>query len=365
MLRSRRFWLSTAVSLVFLALFLLRVDVGEMWDDLRTAQYGWVVLGLVAYFVSVFFRALRWQYLLRPMAHVGLGRLYRIVVVGYMANNVLPFRLGELVRAYYLGTKTGISKSSGLATIVVERVFDGLALLSFLLVVSFSLLLVGTLRGLGESAGILWLLLAMALSVLFVVAIVVLALLAHNPPWLQALTLRLVAVAPHRVRLRLLNVVAFFIRGLAVLRSPQRLVGVFLLSLPVWLLEALMYLLIGYSFGLNHLFSNGGELVAAMLLVTAVANMGLSIPSSPGGIGPFEFFAQGTLVLLGIEEPVASAFAIALHAALLGPVTGLGLIFLWVESVSLAQLTRQGIRPSSATAEVAAEGMVARGDETL
>ena len=127
--KSYRFWLAIGISALFLGIFLSRLDIGETWEILGEANYFALVPAILVYFGSVFFRTFRWQYLLAPVKGLSVRRLYPVVVVGYMANNILPVRLGEVVRAYYVGEREKVSKVAALATIAVERVFDGLTLL--------------------------------------------------------------------------------------------------------------------------------------------------------------------------------------------------------------------------------------------
>jgi uncharacterized membrane protein YbhN (UPF0104 family) len=102
----------------------------------------------------------------------------------------------------------------------------------------------------------------------------------------------------------------------------------------------MLYLLIAFSFDLHQVFEPALLLVPVVLLVMAASNLASSIPSSPGSIGTFEFPAAAALVLVGVGEGVAGAYAILVHVALLLPVTALGLVFLWVAHMSLARLTR-------------------------
>jgi uncharacterized protein (TIRG00374 family) len=340
LLKSPRFWLATGISLLFLALFFSRIDIGETGEKLGEADYRLIVPAVLVYFVAVFFRALRWQYLLSPMGVFAIRRLYPVVVVGYMANNLLPIRLGEVVRAYYLGERERVSKTTALSTIAVERVFDGLTLLFFAAVVSMFLPLVGILQGLGERAGVPWVLLALAMSMPFVVTIAIMVVASFSPPWLEGLVYRVTALLPARFRPKIKGLVHLFVEGLDVLKSPRRFLAVFLLSLPVWLVEALMYYIIGLSFGLDAFFSPA-EMAGVILLVTATSNLATSIPAAGGGIGTFEVAAAATLTLLGAEGADAGAYTIVLHVALLLPVTLLGLVFLWVGNLSLARLARE------------------------
>lgn len=339
MLRSRRLWLGTIVSFIFILMFLLRVDLSSMWDSLKNARYIYLIPAISIYFISVFFRTLRWKYLLRPITdeEIGMVKLYRVVVVGYMANNILPVRLGEFVRSYYLGRKMNVSATSTLATIVIERVFDGLVLLFFLLITALSIPMSSTFQGLGDALGVPWVLIPLGLSIPFLIAIGILFNLAHFSGRIN----HFFQSAPPRLRERLVKLASFFIQGLLILRSPKQISRIFLLSLPIWLSEALMYLLVGYSFGLNEVIPGIVQIASVILLVTAVANLSIAFPSSPGGIGPFEFFTLTILLLVGVHESIASAYALALHATVLVPVTILGFIVLWLDNLSLGQLYRQ------------------------
>ena len=340
MLKSYRFWLAIGVSLLFLGLFFSQIDLRETWERLGEADYFLLIPAILVYFVAVYFRTLRWQYLLAPVKGLAVRRLYPVVVVGYMANNLIPLRLGEVVRAYYLGEREKISKVSALATIAVERVFDGLTLLFFAAVVSLFLPLVGLLQGLGERAGIPWVLLALAMSMPFVLIAAFMVVASSSPRWLETLVDRVTGLLPGQVGSRVNGLAHLFIDGLAVLQSPRRLLAVFLLSLPVWLLEALMYYILAFSFGLDQVFSMA-EMVGVILLVTSVSNLATAVPAAGGGIGAFEVAAAVTLTLLGAEGATAGAYTIVVHTALLVPVTLLGLIYLWMDKMSLGQLTRE------------------------
>ena len=345
MAKSRRFWLGLAASLIFVLLFLLTLDFRGMVEALAHAKYMYVLPAIAFYFVAVMFRTLRWRYLLRPLRSLSTTRLFPVVVVGYMVNNLLPVRLGELVRSYYLGEREGVSKTAGLATILVERVFDGLVLLFFVAVIAMFLPLAGLVKGLGESSRVPWPLLSGALSLPFFVILGILILMAFYPPGLKRLVERITRPLPRGIGPKLQELVELFIQGLIVLRSPRNLLALFALSFPVWLFEAALFFLIGFSFGLDSQFSNLWQMGVAALLVTAIANLGASLPSSPGGIGLFELFARETLVLLPIaviDRAVAGAYALTVHAALLLPVILLGQAFLFFQHVSLVQLTRRG-----------------------
>ncbi|MEE8518536.1 MAG: lysylphosphatidylglycerol synthase transmembrane domain-containing protein, partial [Dehalococcoidia bacterium] len=132
MLGRRRVWFGVAVTGGFLALLFAQLDLSDMRDALAGANYVYLAPGVAVYFVSLYFRSYRWRFLLKPFVETRATQLYPVVLVGYMANNLLPLRLGELVRSYYLSTRVQARGSTALATIVIERVLDGLVLLFLL-----------------------------------------------------------------------------------------------------------------------------------------------------------------------------------------------------------------------------------------
>lgn len=276
------------------------------------------------YFVGVWLRAVRWQYLLSPVKRLKAGQLFSYAVLGFMANNVLPLRVGELVRAYLLGQKEGLSKTSILATILVERVLDALTLLCFALVVSFFVPLPEQIKSGAFLVGLAFLgILVLSLAAAFLSGAA------------MAVTGAMVRVLPASLRPRAQNLVRLFLDGLASLRHGGTLGRVSLLSVAVWLLETGVFVLVGIGFHRLVLPFHG------YLLAMAAANLGISIPSSQGGIGPFEGVVIVTLTEVFRQDTnLATAYAFVVHATLLIPVTLLGFFYLWREHLSIRGLSR-------------------------
>ncbi len=322
-MRSWRVWLGFGISLVFLYFAVRGQDFERIGQALREASYIWLIPALIAYFLGVAVRSIRWHYLLRSIQDIAPRRIFPVVTIGYMANNVLPFRAGEVVRAYALATRYGVRKSAGLATIAIERIFDGLTMLIFMLVASLSIALTSDLQAVAIIATVLFPLLTVML-VLFVFA-----------PGLRDFMIDLsVKLLPGKVGIRVQEMAHAFFDGLGILKRRLDLISVALTSLLAWLLEASMYLLVAQGFNLD-------VSPLAILMVTAVANLATLIPSSPGYVGPFE---TGVLLVLngalGIERELALSYAIVVHAALYFPVTILGLVFWWRESLSWREVRR-------------------------
>lgn len=341
-MRNPRVWIGLAISLLFLGLLLWRIDLQETARSLREANYWFVFLGVPGYFLGVVFRAMRWRVLLSPLRPLAVRRLFPVVVVGYMANNLLPVRLGELVRSYYLGQREGVSKSAALATILVERVVDGVVLIFVLLALSLLLPVTGLVEGVAKSVSLPWPLLVSAIVAPFVLVLTIMVLMVQHPSGTLALAGFLFRPLPAGVNARVVGLAETFIAGLGVLRYPGRIPFILLLSLLVWLAEATMYYFVGLSFGLAPSLGGLASMAVAMLAVVSTSNLGTAFPSSQGSIGPFELFAVATLVVLGVGREPAVAYAVVLHVALLVPVTLLGLVYLWMGKESLVQLVRLG-----------------------
>ena len=311
----------TAIFLVLLFFLFVRSDYRTWLDALSQANYVWLAPATVAYFASFYFRAFRWRYLLSPFAETTTARLYPVVIVGYMANNILPLRAGEFVRSYYLSRREPVSGVTALATIVVERVFDGMLMLLLLLAGVLFLPFSGLPEGVRDAVAIpVWA--AAAIMVIpFVGGLAVIVLAALHPrkflnagAW-SARRMHL----PARFRALIRAFSGRFIRGFEGLQRPERLAKVAALTLPVWIAEGVTYYSIALGFDLDTHLGSQWLLAGSMLLIISLANLAISVPLSQGGVGPFEIFAALALVVLGVESVHASAYAIVLHAALAAP----------------------------------------------
>lgn len=355
MLKSRGFWIGIAVSLVFIGLFLFDipgsirdgtlkrdVDFGEVKDAFAGANYWWILASLPVYFLGLWMRTIRWQYLLRPVKRVEALRLYPVVIVGLMANNLLPARTGELVRAYVIGVREKVSKSSALGTIAVDRLFDGLTLVPMLFIVAlFAGEEVNFPVG-GRDLSIAGL--AGLMTALFGVALALLLMLVFWQPARDGLHRLVHKFAPGNLKPKVEEVLHSFFVGLESLRSPVDLAVAWTMSAVSWTLEATMYYLIARGFGIDEPFY-------VFLLVCAAANLAIAVVASQGGVGPFELVVSNTLVAFGVAKELSDAYAIGLHAVLLFPIIILGLYLMWTMKLTFSDMLKSSERePSSAAA---------------
>lgn len=351
----KRLWVGLLLSAVFLALFFVTLDFRRLIDALLGANYVYVAPGIGLYLIGVWFRTIRWQRLLEHIQLIRNSRLFPAVVVGYMANNLLPLRMGEVVRSYYVGQREGVSKTAALVTIFIERLLDALTLLLFVMIIAVFVPLTGLAEAFGQRASLPWPLLAAAMSLPFVAAFGFLALVGYAPTKVRAVTAYLIRPLPDSIEARLLNAADMFLEGLRSLQSPSTVLSVFALSVPVWLFEVGLFFLVGYSFGFHEIYDSIPDMIVGMILVTAIANIGASIPAAPGGIGLFELIARETLVLAPfavIDRAVAGGYVAIVHASLLIPMIVLGLIFLWSDHVSFRNISRLGKSDVSTSSRV-------------
>ncbi|MBI5290215.1 MAG: flippase-like domain-containing protein [Chloroflexi bacterium] len=360
MLKSRGFWIGIIVSLVFIGLFVRSTDFGEVKRAFEEANYWWVAVSMPVYFVGLWVRTVRWQYLLRPVKRVAALRLFPVVIVGLMANNLMPARTGEFVRAYALGARERVSKSSALGTIAVDRLFDGLTLVPMMFIVAlFAGRDVEFPVGFGHELSFAGL--SAVMTVLFGAALLVLLVLVFSTRARNGLLQLVHRLAPGNLKPKVEDILQSFFTGLESLRNPVDLSVAWIMSAVSWALEATMYYLIARGFGIHEPFH-------VFLLLTAAANLAIAVVASQGGVGPFELVVSKTVVAFGASSKLASAYAIGLHAVLLFPIIAIGLYLMWTMKLTFGDMLKSSDRgdevpPSSAEAQ--AGGRVMRSGGTV
>jgi uncharacterized protein (TIRG00374 family) len=317
---STRLWMSILVSAFFIVLTLYKVDFHKTGEALETANYIYLPLGVMLSLLTNIFRSYRWKYVLNPIQKISIPSVFSVVSIGYMANNILPARLGELVRAYIMSKKEGISKSTTLATIVVERIFDGLTLLFFLILISLFFPLPLWIKRVGFAATVFFLSLSVFLLILMFKKTIGIRLVERG-----------VSLFSSYIAQRASRLMDSFLSGLVIINHKKDILMVFLFSVIAWLVEATTYYVIGLSFGIDL------PLYVPVLTVVIV-NLGIMIPSAPGYVGTFEFFCISVFGIFSVEKSIALSFAIVLHAVLFIPITIVGMIYFWKENLSFAEI---------------------------
>jgi uncharacterized membrane protein YbhN (UPF0104 family) len=320
-----RFLIPFAISAVLLVLVInsVRGEADQLKDALGSTDWRLIVPAIALYFAGVLLRSVRWGMLL-PEYGLKLWTLFRALVVGFTVNNLLPFRMGEVARAYLLARWGQVPYGATVASLVVERVLDGLSLALLLLVALWLvpsapgyLLAVGVIAGCGFFAG--------------------LALLALAAWRASALTMFVGLFArwlPPRLGPPLVGAAGNFARSLAVVHDTARLARLVGLSLVAWCCELGLFYVLMFSVGVAGNYPRA-------LLVGASANFATLLPSSPGYAGTFDAalmrVAQDGL---GLSAGLAGAYDIVVHATLFLPVVLVGTLVLWRSRITFDQVTQ-------------------------
>jgi uncharacterized protein (TIRG00374 family) len=323
------YWIGFILSLFFLALFFRKIDLVSIWHIFQRVEYLYLLPLIIINLFAVWVRAKRWGYLLAPIKKIKISPLFYATAIGFMANNILPARVGEFVRAYVLGSKEKISKTTSLATIVVERLFDGFAILLIFLAV---ILLMPFPPDQSRVFTRYRIQLAGFLS--FFVYLIVLGLLLglrfHNEKANRLIGFFLKRL-PQGLAVKISKTVESFVQGLEILYRTKDFGVIIGYSLFLWVIISLSYYFLFMAFHLDL------PLLAAFFLLVVLA-FGVSIPSAPGYIGTFHWACAAALIFLGIETNLAKSISLLLWFAGFIPTVLLGLFSLGKEGLSIRQL---------------------------
>lgn len=304
-----------------------------MAQVLGRAQFGPILLVIIFVLGSLVTRAARWQIYFLPRRRVAFGPLFGILAISYMASTFLPLRAGELVRPVFLGLRERVPIPAVVGTILLEKLFDFLAIgiMLALLVALAPLPPAAALAGVSIAAVIL-------VGFGFVVALAV---------W-RAPTLRLVALVqkwlPMRLgqRMHLCEAAQHFAEGTDSLREPKLWLLLLAWTAVTWLCS------LGSTLG-GTLALGIQPGLPALLLVLVLTSTGQAVPSSPGYVGVYHAAATLALTAFGIDPATALGIAVITHAFSYGTLVVVGLIALWTGGYTFGDVLR-GMRPRPAVA---------------
>jgi len=321
--------IGVAITLLLLWWVLHDVSPAEVWRQIRSAHWGWLLAAAGVATLTFPIRTIRWRVLLRyegaPLPWIPL---WHATAIGFMANNLLPARAGEVARAYAVAQLTGARFTTAVASIAVERIFDGVVLLALLVL------------GLGAGGfggqttiGVVpvarfttWA--GLVFGGLLVAALAVIAVPAFTLRVARAATR---AALPERWAHRAVDLFEGLLDGLSALRAPGRLAVVVWWSVVLWVTNGLAFWLAFRAFGLA--LSWGPALV-----LQGVIAFGVAVPSTPGFFGVFEGATRAALTLYAVPATTAASLAIGYHVCGFVPITLLGLWSLWHANLQLSDL---------------------------
>ena len=318
-----------AVTVVLLWWALLGVSIGEVWTHIRGGNLWLLFAAVFVATFGLFIRALRWKVLLTPVkADTRLRSRFAAVSIGLMANNTLPARMGEFIRAYSFSRMEPVSAGAAFGSLVVERFLDGVVLLLFLVLTALS---PGFPAADALSQG--WGALVLRGAVITVLAVMVLLfMMAAWPRRFLGMAARIGLRLPERFAGPVMRGLETFLDAIAIMRDPKLLFLGFAWTLFFWTWHAVSFWIGMLAFGIDTGF------VSAMF-VEAVVGFGVAIPAAPGFVGTFHAAAKFALSdVYGVAEPSSLAFAFGYHFGGWIPVTAIGLWYAWKLGLSLTDV---------------------------
>jgi uncharacterized protein (TIRG00374 family) len=320
-LKNPLFWIGLLISLGALLLAFRGLDWAEVGSALRDANYFLLLPAAVVMFFGLYFRAIRWGVLFYPRTDLRVGALMGTMNVGYSVNNILPLRVGELVRAYLIGETQRVSTAHALSTVVVERVLDVLAVV---------LMLVLLLPFIDVPA---WATTpALVAGVVFLVLAVLLATLSLARRWVLTMVDKGARLLPARHQPRLRQAADSMMEGFGVLNKPAVLARVVGWSFASWFSSVLVMFIVQQALGLGVGFEAGA-------FVVATTSLAMLVPASPGYIGTFELVTiKGLENVFDVSNSTAASYALVQHAFLyLAPMI-VAAVYLWRERQAWRQI---------------------------
>ena len=326
-----RSFLVTLLAFALFAWFLRGTDLRDVWAQVQHARLGLIGLSLIFVFATYGFRALRWQCLLAPLGPTRLRVAFRTTIIGFAALSLLPARLGDPLRAYLLAKQERLSPPATFATVVMERVFDLVAVLILLAVFLWGFADPATMTSAARSALAVVKFWAVVFSGISVALFALMWTLASHPERIGGLVLTLGRVLPQKLVARLADIAKVLSGGFAASRSPRQLARAAAWSLPIWLAIAAEAWLVTRAFGLELPFA--GSFLLQTLLV-----LGVAVPT-PGGVGSYhEAYRFGMTTFFGATSHQAVAAGVVLHIVSFLPVVIVGVHFMHQDGLSFGNL---------------------------
>lgn len=315
--------IGVALAAACLLLAFRNTNIPELIRHFREANYLWLLPAAGFVLLTMVCRVFRWQCLLRPVVEVGFLDLFSAINICFMANNILPARSGEFIRAVLIGKKHGISFSTVLATVVLERISDAVCIMGIFLFLIFSFSVETELLHLGQ-----------VLVALYIGLLALLVAARLRPEAIQRALRRLTGVFSQRAARRVEGVTGSFLRGLSVLHDLGQVALTLIYSVLVWGGILMTYYFVNRAFGIRGMGFSGYALLLSMLSVAVM------LPS-PGYLGSYQLAYKKALMVFHQSASLALACGWVAWGGQYIFINLLGVLALWREGVSFGRLRKE------------------------
>jgi glycosyltransferase 2 family protein len=322
-----KFLAGISISLFFMVFLFRKIDFAQLLSTLKSLDWRYLLAALMVYFASYVLRAARWHYLLLPLKKASPRNLLVATVVCYMANNLLPARLGEIIRAYLLAEKENLDTSSVFATLVLDRLFDGFSVLIILLITFFTVKLPPGMesvqRGLVTGGYVTF--------CLYIGVIIFLVLLKRRTSLTLSFTSKILKPFPAKISGKVIPVLGSFISGIRLTSKPREIFALVFTSALIWGSAVWPVDLLLKAFRIDL------PLTASMFILVFLV-FAVMVPASPGYIGTYHAACMYGLMAFNIPKELALSVAIVMHSINFFPVIIIGFLFLWRDGISFSSL---------------------------
>ena len=305
-MKNWKLWIGLAVSAILIIWAFSRVEFDKLGQALAHTDYLYLMLCLPFFWLSYVGRALRWDYILRPVAKVPYKSLLSASVIGFTANLILPARLGEIVRAAELSRREQVPTVAGLATIGMERILDGIFIIGFLIMSAIMLGIMDSQDAVAQAArkGVIF------FSIAYVIILAVVAAVAVRPAQSLKLITIITGLLPAKFADKINDMAASIVDALMLVRKPKLLLIAVAYTIGIWIINAIPFHLMALAVGTSVPFT-------ASLLVQGIVCLAIALPQAPDYVGTMHAAIQfGYGTLMGMSPQNALAVAILYHGTM-------------------------------------------------
>ena len=311
------------ISIICLYFAFRGINIKESLEVVKNINVLYFVISLILSVVIISLRGLRWECFIPLKKHIKKRTVVMATYIGYMGNNILPAKLGEVARAYILGVKEDVSKSALIASVVTERLFD---VITGGVILCLSVIFIPNLPQTVTYA-------AIALFVLSIVGFLVLIFLVWKRDFAHKVFHKVFGILPKNIGDKLILFSCNFIDGIGFKNDAKHIFLIFFYTI-LYLIGQILTI----SFLLMAFDIKASPIIA--LFMFAVGGFGFAVPSAPSGIGPFEWAIIFGLSLIGVDRTVAAPYALVYHMMGILPIVVIGFIFLFMLGVDLKTATK-------------------------
>jgi len=313
-----------ALSIAIIVWIFHKIDFPLLRKSFGELKLYWVLIMMAVYLLGFVIRGIRWNFMLSPMKHVGVRGATEGVIVGYMANNILPARAGELIRAIFIGVRESMSKASVLGTVCIERVFDGLVIVGILMACSILSRMGNHKQGVISSIIVVG-------CLVFGVAVTIVLFGAKRRTWIEPKIGSLMKYLPEEMSKKLLKIISNLLNSLGFVKNNKNLLVISSLSILIWCIEGLIFWIGFFAFRIP------ANLIMAYFIL-AFVNLWMLLPSAPGGLGVFQGGTVLAFSLFGLGPEIALSYSIVVHLVMILPITLIGLFIINQYGISIGKL---------------------------